>query len=402
MSDRPQTPTELRRSWPVVLACFATALFAWGFGFTGPSIYLADLHQARGWPSSTIASAITVYYLLGAIFLTRVHAALRWLGPARLLGTSTLLLGLGASWFCRASQPWELLPAAAVMALGWAGSTTAAIPTVLALYFHRQRGAAIGLALNGASAAGFTVGPLLIGLSQRLGIGDAVPLAAAAMLIVLLPLIGLALRHGNAGTAAFPVPSAPGQGAGAMLRQWHLWSVALPFALALAAQVGLIVHLVSFLQPTLGPAGTATGLALVSGSALTGRVLLATVIDRLHQRRVSAMSVASQSLALGAMLAWPQEPGVLYAGCVLFGASVGNLITIPPLIVQREFPSAIFGLVIGLSSAIGQFAYSLAPALLGAVRDATGSYTAVLATCIALQLAAALIVLMPARPALAT
>jgi nitrate/nitrite transporter NarK len=93
---------------------------------------------------------------------------------------------------------------------------------------------------------------------------------------------------------------------------------------------------------------------------------------------------------------------VLYAGCVLFGASVGNLITIPPLIVQREFPSAIFGLVIGLSSAIGQFAYSLAPALLGAVRDATGSYTAVLATCIALQLAAALIVLMPARPALAT
>lgn len=391
-----RTPSELRQFWPVVLACFGTALFAWGFGFTGPSIYLANLHQVQGWPSSTIASAITVYYFLGAIFLIRVHLALRWLGPGRLLGLSTVLLGLGASAFCRSSQPWELFPAAAVMALGWAGCTTAAIPTILAMYFHQQRGAAIGLALNGASAAGFTVGPLLIGLGQHLGMDDAVPIAAAAMLMVLLPLIGLAFRR-RIGSGAAPLASSTaGRQAAGTLRSWHFWSVALPFALALAAQVGLIVHLVSFLQPTLGPAGTATALALVSGAALTGRVLLATVIDRLHQRRVSAISVASQALALGVMLAWPQ-PALLYAGCVLFGASVGNLITIPSLIVQREFPAAAFGLVVGLSSAIGQFTYSLAPALLGAVRDATGSYAAVLWTCIMFQLAAAFLVLMPAR-----
>ena len=34
---------EFRRGWPVVLACFCTAMFAWGFGFYGQSVYFADL-----------------------------------------------------------------------------------------------------------------------------------------------------------------------------------------------------------------------------------------------------------------------------------------------------------------------------------------------------------------------
>ena len=50
---------EFRQGWPVVLACFCTATFAWGFGFYGLSVYFADLHATRGWPASLIASATT-------------------------------------------------------------------------------------------------------------------------------------------------------------------------------------------------------------------------------------------------------------------------------------------------------------------------------------------------------
>ena len=48
--------SEFRQGWPVVLACFCTATFAWGFGFYGQSVYLAELQHARGWPASLIAS----------------------------------------------------------------------------------------------------------------------------------------------------------------------------------------------------------------------------------------------------------------------------------------------------------------------------------------------------------
>ena len=65
--------SEFRQGWSVVLVCFCVATFAWGFGFYGQSVYLADLHATRGWPSSLIASATTVNYLIGALLLSRVH-----------------------------------------------------------------------------------------------------------------------------------------------------------------------------------------------------------------------------------------------------------------------------------------------------------------------------------------
>ena len=390
-------PAELRCYWPAVLACFATAVFAWGFGFSGTSVYLAELHRLHGWSRGLIGAAITTYYLLGAVCMTLVHVALRRAGPGRLLAAGTLLLGLGATLFSRSEQPWQMFGAAVLMAVGWAGCTTAAIPSALAMYFERQRGLAITLALNGASAAGFTVGPILLILSQTIGVENAVPLTALAALVIVLPLIGFGLREPPASGFSAAKPDSFAFAASGTLRSWRFWSVALPFALALAAQVGLIVHLVSFLLPHVGAEGAAGALATTSLAAISGRLALATVIDRLPQRVASAMSFASQAGGLALMLLFTNQPMALYAGCIIFGLSVGNVITFPALIVQREFPASVFGQVIGLSTAVTQFAYALAPALLGMIRDLTGGYVAVLLVCIGLQLAGAIVVLAGSR-----
>ena len=270
-------PAELRRYWPAVLACFATAVFAWGFGFSGMSVYLAELHRLHPWSLGLIGAAITTYYLVGAICMTLVHVVLRRAGPGRVLGAGSLLLGLGATLFSRSEQPWELFGAAVLMAVGWAGCTTTAIPSALAMYFERQLGLAITLALNGASAAGFTVGPILLILSQGIGVGNAVPLTALAALAIVLPLIGFGLREPSASGFSAAKPDSFAFGASGILRSWRFWSVALPFALALAAQVGLIVHLVSFLLPHVGGKGAAGALAATSLAAISGRLALATV-----------------------------------------------------------------------------------------------------------------------------
>ena len=98
-------------------------------------------------------------------------------------------------------------------------------------------------------------------------------------------------------------------------------------------------------------------------------------------------------VGVGAMLLFPDVPAALYGGAVLFGLSVGNVITFPALIVQREFPAAAFGVVIGLANAIAQFAFAFAPALLGIVHDLAGGYPPALILCIAVQLASAIVVL---------
>jgi len=340
-----------------------------------------------------------VFYLAGAAVLVRVHAAMARFGPRTVLGGGAVLLAVGATGFARSAAVWQLYLAALVMAVGWAGTSSAAISTTLARFFDRQRGLAISLALNGASAAGFTVAPLLVILAGRQGLARAVPVTAGALLLVLLPLIAFAFRVAPTGAAPLASPDEPaalGRPAPETTRQAlatpRFWTVSIPFGLAILAQVGFVVHLVAFLRPLLGAAGTAQAVALVAAAAMAGRLALGLVIDRIDQRRAAAASLASQAIALAAMAALP-TPAVLYAGCLLFGLSVGNVITFPALIVQREFAARAFGLVIGLNTAIVQLTFSFGPALLGMVRDAAGSYVPALGVCIVAEIAAAAIVL---------
>ncbi len=93
-------------------------------------------------------------------------------------------------------------------------------------------------------------------------------------------------------------------------------------------------------------------------------------------------------MALYAMINIPSEV-VLFAGSALFGFTVGNAITLPSMIVHREFDGRAFGVVISLTTAIGQVIYACGPALVGVLRDLSGSYALPFYVCIGLELAAA-------------
>ena len=88
---------------------------------------------------------------------------------------------------------------------------------------------------------------------------------------------------------------------------------------------------------------------------------------------------------------------LLIGSCALFGFSVGNLITLPSLIVQREFDPRSFGVLISLITAINQVTYAFGPGVIGLVRDASGSYTLPFYGCIALELTAAVLIMVRGR-----
>jgi len=216
-----------------------------------------------------------------------------------------------------------------------------------------------------------------------------VPLLVLIALAVLLPILLAGVR--SDAPIVRDLPASTGQRAG--LCSPHMWSIALPFALVLAAQVGFIVHQVAILLPHLGTDGAANAVAATAVAAAGGRVAMAPLIDRINQRIASAASFSIQAVGLGLMLAMPDQPSALYAGSVMFGLSVGNVITLPALIVQREFDAASFGQVIGLVSMVGYTVLAFGPTLLGLAHDIAGSYAAAVALCIVLQVVAALMVL---------
>ena len=382
-------PDELRAGWPAVVACFATAIFGWGFGLYGQSVLVAGLQARRGWSAFLVSSASTFYYLAGAGLIVLTPRLIARFGPRRVILGGAAILGVGATVTANAAVPLVMFGGSLLMAAGWAATSTTAIATTLALWFDARRGLAISLALNGASASGFTVAPVLVGLQQAIGLDRAVPLVAAGLFVVLVPLVlwGTARPRREGGVASRAVA---GQGG---LRDRGFWRIALPFSFALMAQVALLVHLVALLLPRIGPAGAGLGVGLVSFMALVGRLGLGTVVDRLDLRRVAAISFTSQAASVGLMIALPGSPWAQIAGCIGFGLSVGNVITLPSLLVQREFPPAQFGAVVGRCTAVGQVAYAFAPAIAGLVHDVAGGYTPVLVLCAALQLAAAVSVL---------
>ena len=57
---------------------------------------------------------------------------------------------------------WQLYAVYLLMAVGSATMHVASISNVLGLWFDRQRGLAISLALNGASSGGILVAPVLV------------------------------------------------------------------------------------------------------------------------------------------------------------------------------------------------------------------------------------------------
>jgi predicted MFS family arabinose efflux permease len=383
--------------WRIVAVCFVVATFGWAFGFYGQSVYLAELQRLHGWPTSLISGGTTFFYLFGAALVVFVAEAVRSFGPRNCLLAGVCVMAAAVVLIGQVSQPWQLYAVDALLALGWAGTSLGIITNTLGLWFEKKRGMAISLALNGASFGGIVGVPLLVAAINRFGFAGAMIASALAMVLVTIPIVlifvGLPPRHPGAPVAAAADAASATQIRSRALRDLGFLSVSIAFALVLFAQVGFIVHLISFLDPVIGREHAAVAVAFLTAMAMIGRVLFSTVIDRLNQRMASALSFLSQAVALVIVIN-SQNEILLIAACALFGFSVGNLITLPSLIVQREFAPQAFGVLVSLVTAINQITYAFGPGVVGLLRDLSGSYTLPFYGCIALELLAAALIMM--------
>lgn len=393
--------------WRIVLACFLIELFAFGFVLYGHGVYLAELQRLYGWPTALISTASTLCFLLAAFLGAFTSDAMARIGPRRFLLIGLSALACSTTLLAFVASPWQLYAAYVLMSFGWAGMSTVAVATILSHWFDRRRGLAISLAFNGATCGGIIVAPALVLLVSAIGFTRALLTATAAMVVILVPtvvgLIGLPVSASGS-PARGEWNSSPSQLAAKqpersrwrLLRSRGFWTISAPFALAMLAQVGFIVHQIALLEPAMGRSLAGFAVALTTTMAVIGRLCLGLVIDRLDPRLATAGSLVTQAAALLAIIQ-TADTGVLFIACAVYGFSIGNLITLPPLMIHREFEPATFGTVLGLSTAVAGIIGAFGPALLGLVRGATGGYAAALFLCLALKLVSAAIVVLRPR-----
>jgi MFS family permease len=394
--------------WNVLGATFVMAFFSFGLGFYGVSVYAASLQRAHGWSASAVSAPVTVYYVAGALLTSSIGAVYERFGPRAVVTGGGIAMAAGVAALGVATQRWHLYPTFLVMSLGWASMSGAAINIILAPWWARRRGLAVSIAFNGATLGGVFVAPALVPLIRTLGLARALQVAGLVLVAVLTAVAVGVLRRGpeefGCGPDGGPASPAGSQPAASgdrgswreALRTWRFWSVSAPFALGLAAQVGVLMHLVALVTPTLG-AAAAGSVSATTAAALIGRLATGLVVDRVDPRRVASATLVIQIIGL-TVVAWATSPIIVYAGCALFGLGVGNLTTLPGLILAVEWPRDRFSALVGLVVGINQITFAFGPALVGVLRDWSGSYGPALAACTTLEaVAAALVVLGPGR-----
>lgn len=370
--------------WRVVAACFVIAAFALGLGLFGSSVYLQAVTAAHGWLIAEVASAITLFFVVSALVQRTVGRSIdRW-GPRPVLLLGAVSMCLGVALIGQVSAPWQLYPCFVLIGVGWSTLSTTGIAATVAPWFERHQGRSMTLAIMGASVGAIAGVPLLLLAVDKLGLAHGLVATAVVAGLVLLPLVGRALRFRSPGeigqhrdgdaapldsVASRPVPPAATHGNPRLL----LWSAALGFALGLTVQIGFITHHVTLAGPLLGTAGAGLLVSATGATAFAGRLVLARIVDRVNVRRLACLIMALQTTALLAIALWPTAP-VLIAASLVYGYGIGHVTTLGPVVVRREFGAAAFGATYGAAATVIQLTSAFGPALFGILRDSFGGY----------------------------
>lgn len=372
----------------VVRAAFVMAMFGWGVGFYGPSIYLAEVIARTGWSLQWVSIAVTVHFLFGALVvasLPRLHVRLG-LAPSIVLGA--VCTALGVFGWATVVQPWQLLVAALVSGAGWAMTGAVAVNAVVARWYAVQRPSALAKAYNGASIGGAVFSPLWVALIHGLGFPGAAALVGVVMITVIAGLCvtvfaktpqrmgqtldGHTVAQAGAGKTSMTERSVlPGN---TLWRDRAFVTLAMGMAIGLFAQIGLLAHLFKLLVPTLGAQWAGWLMGGGTACAIVGRAVAARAIGVAGDRRlIAAASYGMQALGSAVLLCAPAGavwPIVL--GVALLGAGIGNATSLPPLIAQTDFAPQDVPRVVALIVAISQGTYAFAPAIFGMLQRPAG------------------------------
>ncbi|HZJ34273.1 MAG TPA: MFS transporter [Vicinamibacterales bacterium] len=271
--------------------------------------------------------------------------------------------------------------------LGLAGASFAvALPLASRWYPAEYQGLAMGIA--GAGNSGTLMATLFAPrLAERLGWAPTFGIAMLPVATVFVLFAWLA-RDSPKRVAATSLRSY-----GAVLREHDTLWLSFLYSLTFGGFVGFASFLTTFFheqyQLTRVTAGDFTTLVVVSGSLL--RPVGGWLADRVGGYRLLVMLLAGAAVCVGAVASLPPvyvTVVLLFIGMGMLGMGNGAVFQLVP----QRFPDRM-GIVTGVVGAAGGLGGFFLPSILGAVRDATGSYASGLFGCAAVFLVGTVVLL---------
>jgi len=367
----------------VVAGCFIVLAVSSGLGFYGLAVYLAAFSDERGWPVASISLATTLYFIIGGVaglyvarLIARRDVRIPIVGGAIAGAVSLALLG-------QVTERWQLYAVYAVFALGFAGAGLIPVTTVITRWYHVRRSVALSVASTGLSAGGILLTPGAKWLIDDRGLAAATPILGAVWLVGILPFalwlvrpdpVALGWRpDGERVTADVAVPAPVGVPFDEAVRSRFFIGATTAYALVLGAQVGGIQQLVKLVEDRTDESTAAIATTALAGMSVIARLAGGRIVSRVPIIGMAAALAAVQGLSL-ALIAFAGHALTIFPSIILFGATVGNILMLQPLIIAERFGVLDYPRIFSRNQFLCIVGTAGGPLLLGWLYDNAGGY----------------------------
>jgi len=390
--------------WIVVAAAVGQAVSPGPVAFYSIGVLMKPLAQTYGWDRAQISLIATILTVSIFAMMPFIGAAIDRVGPKKVLMPSLIGFGLAlaATGFARSLLAFYAMYV--VIGIVCAGANSVAYMRVLATWFDRRRGLAIG-----AASAGMGVGFALIPAYTQLlidhgGLRIAFLGLGALILLVGAPVVATLLkdrpRDDQIPVTEFAHPRGtvvfeelPGVTAREAMRMPQFWALLSAFLLVAGAIFAMALHFVSAIRD-IDPLHDRSILAaaLLGMSATLGRLFSGYLYDKLFVPYVAAgiFSCGATGILLLAMrlsYPWPLVAALLIGYC---SGTEGDALA---MLCSRYFGVREYGRIYGHAFSATLVGISVIPYLMGLGYEHFHRYTEVEFALAALLSLAAMVVI---------
>jgi|SRR5579871_931699 len=381
--------------WLTLLAAFSVLTIAFSFPrFALPRLYPALISQFHWKSASAVAGGSIVLLLIGI-----ASPAIGWLvdrySPKRVVLGGIVAVAVSLGLLSLSNVLGSYYASCLLLGIGISGVSILPTSLLIAPWFSRGRGSAVGLINAGIGLGGF-IAPLLTNAQLgRRGISGTFLVLAAWMVV---PFALTLLAKDSRGSHRAPAAGARPTTISELVRMPMFWIFGVSVFFAAHAMTAVQENLILYLRGQgITGARAALALSVAVGASAPGKILSGAISDRWSSRLAAMLSVICIGVAIVGLLTVAPASDVIFIFAVIFGLGFGGTFNAPPMIVFEYFGTRQVGAVLGLFLVFFGLGTSSGGVLAGYLFDRTHSYSVPFTLDLAISAGALLLLLVSAR-----
>ena len=372
-----------RRGWIIVGAICVTMFFIWG-AINSSAVFFVPVLKYFGWTRAKFSTALSIGWVTGGA----AGPVIGWLAdrvnPKKMMIVGATITGILWVLLSRATSFGEFFSVNALFGICVGASTTIPCSLIIASWFERQRGLAIGIAFAAAPIGGAGITPIVNHIIVSEGWRAGYLALGLPIVFIVVPMIYFIVRPANAsdgGSSSAPASEGhapapvqlPGFELGQAARTRSFWLIS-GIQLLVGGTLGMGAHYVAYLTGVgYSPHFAAQVLSMYLLMTTVGALLGGPFADRSGAR--TAMTATCILAAIGCVGLLNVAHGLgLAVNIIAGGFALGALGVQMPLVIIESLGVKRFGSLMGVTGVFYTIGAAISPIATGRIFDVTGSY----------------------------